>query len=201
MAGSSTGFNPAQHVERLEAILQTGYVPLVCDTNVYLDAREAIGVEDNGHLRVVHQPAAVSPAVTVLRAPSVAGIPTRFILAVTVQSELYHLIRGGYEQRPVGLQDSHRTADAIRNLMRLHPLGQVERGGATYEASLPDPPLSAAERNDRHIWCQAQITGAFLITCDRRLLEAVRMATGNPVAAMTPLELIDLAAAFLESHS
>lgn len=187
------------HLEAFGLLSGEGEVRLVCDTNVYLNAREAIGVTEDGRLRIALGQANESPDVAVLRAGTIAGIPVRFILAVPVQNELFYLIRGGYEQRPQGLEDGRLTAVALRNLMSLHPLGSVEPGGPTVEAQLPDPPLSSAEKNDRHIWFQAEDARAMLITSDGTLLKAVREQTGRELAALRPIELIDLAAAFARS--
>ena len=157
-----------------------------------MNAREAIGIEPDGRLRIVYGPAAKSPDVAVLRAPQIAGFESDFIVALAVRNELFYKIRGGYNQR-LGLGDAQLTAAALRNLMGLHPLGHVSVGNSAIEGDLPDPPLSSAERNDRQIWGQAKESGAILVTSDRTLIDAVRQTTGESCAALRPIELREVA--------
>lgn len=183
---------PDDSLNVVSKLREDGELRLVCDTNVYLNAREAIGVLDDGRLRETSEGASTSPDVAVLRAPSMAGVPVRFIVALAVRNELFYLIREGYSERPTGLKDARLTAAALKDLMDLHPPGSLSIGGPTLEAQLPDPPLSAAETNDRHIWFEADRSSAILITSDEPLLEAVRQQAGRQWAAARPHELISI---------
>lgn len=190
-------FVPEEHAECFQSRCADGILQIVCDTNVYLNAREAVGVEVDGQLRIPIGQANESPDLAVLRADAVAGISTTFVVALAVRNELFALIRGGYNDRPVGLEDAGRTAKALRQLLDLHPRDRWTLGVSTAEEELPDPPLSPAEKNDRQIWGEARSSGALLVTSDTKLLEAVRLVCRDDCRALRPAELHSLALALL----
>lgn len=190
------GARPTEQDEQLksfERFISDSKIRLVCDTNVYLNAREAIGVESDGRLRFVFEPAAKSPDVAILRAPQIAGFESHFVVALAVRNELFYMIRGGYAERPEGLHDARLAATALKSLMDLHPHGQMSMGESTTGEHLPNPPLSDAEKNDRQIWGQAKASNAILVTSDGPLIQAVRQTTGESCAALRPIELRDVA--------
>lgn len=189
-------FKPELHVEWFVNQADSGLIHLVCDTNVYLSARQAVGVEADGRLRLIVGQPNESPDVALLRSPSIAGIQTRFIVALAVRNELFVLIRGGYDEHPAGLGDARLTAAAVRDLTDLHPLGSASIGKSTHEEPLPDPPLSDHEKNDRQIWGQAKVVEAVLITSDGPLKSAVRQSCSSYCAALSPLELLEIAKAY-----
>jgi hypothetical protein len=190
-------FEPNDYLESFAGHIESGQFHLICDTNVYLNAREAIGVEPDGRLRPVFGQVAESPDVAVLRATALAGIESRFIIALAVKNELFSLMRDGYSERPVGLGDAPRTALALRGLVNLHPIGRAFMGTTTHEESLPNPPLSNAERNDRAIWGQAKACNGILVTSDSDLIDAVRMVA-DACSALRPSELYAVSVAFSE---
>ena len=71
--------------------------------------------------------------------------------------------------------------------------GTIEKVGGLDLDPLPDPPLPAAERNDRRIWRRARVNDAVLVTADGLLIDAVYAVTGDPTRAVLPAELVELA--------
>lgn len=160
------------------------------DTNIYLDLREYLGVDANGRLARSVSDVDCGDHGAVVSATHLGHFEVSYVVPIAVKNELFHCLKHGYTQRPIGLNDPRLVAAALRDLIDLTPPDRTTFGTTYQPSQLSDPPLPAREQNDRRIYHEVRQSRAILITRDDRLQRAVKALKRPICPALTPAEFV-----------